>query len=120
MKLESRKLLLDAVEACDAITEHLSGLAFSDYRDSRLLRHFVEREFEIIGEALSRLSKSDPATAEQIVELRRVVDFRNRIVHGYDTVDDEAVWDIAQVHLAVLVRQLRSLLDSVQPPGTTK
>ena len=120
MKLESRKLLLDAVEACDAIAQHLSGVAFTGYRDSRLLRRAVEREFEIVGEALNRLNKADPATAERIVELRRVVDFRNRIVHGYDTVDDEAVWDIAQVHLAVLSKQLRALLDSAEPPISSK
>ncbi|HMJ91546.1 MAG TPA: DUF86 domain-containing protein [Candidatus Acidoferrum sp.] len=116
MKLESRKLLLDALEACDSIAQHLSGISFNGYRDSRLLRRAVEREFEIIGEALNRLSKADPVVAEQIVELRRVVDFRNRIVHGYGTVDDEAVWDIAQVHLAILSQQLRALLGSAEPP----
>ena len=120
MRLESRKLLLDALEACDAIAQHLSGVVFAGYRESRLLRRAVEREFEIIGEALNRLSRSDPATAEQIVELRRIVDFRNRIVHGYDTVDDEAVWDITQVHLSVLSQQLRVLLGSAEPPLSPK
>ena len=119
MKLESRKLLLDALEACEAITRHLSSLAFSDYRDNRLLRHSVEREFEIIGEALNRLSRIDSDTAAGISELRRVVDFRNRIVHGYDTVDDEAVWAIAQSYLKVLLRELQSLLDSTKPPNST-
>ena len=116
MRLESRKLLLDAVEACEAIAQHLSGIEFPAYRDSRLLRHSVEREFEIIGEALNRMSKIDPDTAARISELRRIVDFRNRIVHGYDTVDDEAVWAISQSHLKVLLQELRSQLDPTEPP----
>lgn len=43
--------------------------------------------------------------------------FRNRIIHGYDTVDDEVVWGIAEKHLPVLVKQIASLLDENQ---TTK
>ena len=116
MKLESRKLLVDAVDAGNAVAENISGRTFTDYRDTRALRRAVEREFEIIGEALNRLSDQDPATAAQIPELRRAVDFRNRIIHGYDTVDDEAVWDIAQVHLPVLVKQLGELLSPPQSP----
>lgn len=116
MKLESRKLLTDAVEAGESISQNLSGRTFNDYRDSRFMRRAVEREFEIIGEALNRLSASDSATAERIPELRRTVDFRNRIIHGYDTVDDEAVWDIAQVHLPVLLQRVRELLASPEPP----
>ena len=119
MKLESRKLLVDAVEAGHAVAENIAGRTFTDYRNTRALRRAVEREFEIIGKALNRLGDQDPATAEQIPELRRAVDFRNRIIHGYDTVDDEAVWDIAQVHLPALVKRLGELLHQPPPPKTT-
>jgi uncharacterized protein with HEPN domain len=69
----------------------------------------VEREFEIIGEALNRIDRLDSPTAARISELRRIVDFRNRIIHGYDTVDD-AVGGIAEKHLPLLVREVTGLL----------
>jgi uncharacterized protein with HEPN domain len=70
----------------------------------------VEREFEIIGEALNRIDRLDSPTAARISELRRIVDFRNRIIHSYDTVDDAVVWGIAEKHLPLLVREVTGLL----------
>jgi uncharacterized protein with HEPN domain len=70
----------------------------------------VEREFEIIGEALSRLDRLGPATASRISSLRRIVDFRNRIIHGYDSVDDLIVWRTIQDHLPGLKKEVESLL----------
>jgi uncharacterized protein with HEPN domain len=70
----------------------------------------VEREFEIIGEALNRLDRLAPATAAQITSLRRIVDFRNRIIHGYDSVDDIIVWRTTQQHLPVLKSEVDTLL----------
>ena len=59
-----------------------------EYQADRQFRRAVEREFEIIGEALNRLTHADPSTADRLDELPRIVGFRNRIIHGYDTVDD--------------------------------
>ena len=71
----------------------------------------MEREFEIIGEALSRLDRIDSSSATRISELRRIVDFRNRIIHGYHTVDDTVVWGIIERHLPQLVKEASSLLE---------
>jgi uncharacterized protein with HEPN domain len=63
----------------------------------------VEREFEIIGEALNRLSQVEPELAARVTELPRIVGFRNRIIHGYDTVDDATVWGVIKAHLPRLL-----------------
>lgn len=71
----------------------------------------MEREFEVIGEALHRLEAGDPATAALIDDLRRIVGFRNRIIHGYDTLDDATVWGVIEGRLPRLLEQVKGLLD---------
>jgi uncharacterized protein with HEPN domain len=80
------------------------------YVADRQLRRATEREFEIIGEALNRLSKTAPETAAHIVQLERIVSFRNRVIHGYDTVDDEVVWGVIERRLPALKAEVDSLL----------
>ena len=111
MNAESKKLLLDVVEAGRSIVARCSGHSFADYEADRWFRRTVEREFEIIGEALSRLGHSDPATAAAISELPRIVGFRNRIIHAYDAVDDATVWGIIESHLARLLLEIEAVLE---------
>jgi uncharacterized protein with HEPN domain len=70
----------------------------------------VERKFEIIGEALAQLAKRDPSIAARIAAHRRMIAFRNILVHGYADVDDQLVWDIVESKLADLRRQVTALL----------
>jgi uncharacterized protein with HEPN domain len=56
----------------------------------------LERKFEILGEALNRAEQSDPELADHLPELRRIIGMRNRIIHGYDAVDEEILWDAVQ------------------------
>ena len=70
----------------------------------------TERQFEIIGEALRRLSKDDPACAAQIHEHQRIIAFRNILIHGYADVDDRVVWDVLQTKLPTLLREVEGLL----------
>ena len=111
MKLETRKLLFDAVDASRSIQTHCSGKTFEQYAADRFFRRAVEREFEIIGEAFNRLTRFDPETADRISELRRIVDFRNRIIHGYDAIDDEIVWKTIQQDVPPLIDRLSALLN---------
>ena len=111
MIVATKKLLLDVCEAGESILENTTGKSLAEYSRSRLLRRAVEREFEIIGEALKRLAEVDPVTAASVSQLRRIIDFRNRIIHGYDTVDDTVVWGVAEQSLPTLIREVTVLLE---------
>jgi len=110
MEREAKKLLLDALTSCQAIQEFTAGKSFPDYENSRLLRSATEREFEVIGEALSRLRKIAPAAAAQITSADAIIAFRHRIIHGYDAVDDVIVWNVIHAHLPVLKAETEKLL----------
>lgn len=107
---EVRKRLLDSLRACDAIQEFLSGVDFAGFQSNLMLRSAVERQLEIIGEALGQAAKSDTALEEEIPAIPRIVALRNRVIHGYDSVDEEIVWDIVQNNLPTLRSQLTDLL----------
>ncbi len=74
------------------------------------MRSAVERQLEIIGEALGKAAEDDPSLNDRIRELPRIVGLRNRIIHGYGSVDDEIVWDVVQSKLGVVEGQLGALL----------
>ncbi len=76
-----------------------------------MLRAAVEREFEIIGEALNQLSRVAPEIASAIPELPRIVAFRNILIHGYATVDDALVWQVLKEKLPELEQVIRDMLD---------
>ena len=118
MRAEEKKLLLDVWEASQSITQRCAGHTFEEYAGDRWFRRAVEREFEIIGEGLNRLDRLAPATASRITSLRRIVDFRNRIIHGYDSVDDVIVWRTVQHHLPVLLSEVERLLREVGPAAS--
>lgn len=105
--------LADIVAACDAVAEALAGVDLEAYCSRRLIRSAVEREFTIIGEAIGVLSRRDPALAARISHARLIVGFRNRLVHEYPQVDDEAVYSIAQHDAPVLRAECAALHDEV-------
>jgi len=81
-----------------------------------LLRSAVERQFEILGEAVTRLSKIKKELAGQIPNHRRIIGFRNQLIHGYDTIKDAIVWDIVKKDLPVLMQEIENLLASLSKP----
>jgi uncharacterized protein with HEPN domain len=68
----------------------------------------VERNIEIIGEAMNRVLKQDNTIV--ISNSRQIVDTRNRIIHGYDSVSDEMIWSIVISHLPLLQKEIEQLL----------
>jgi uncharacterized protein with HEPN domain len=86
MQLEAKKLLEDIRLSCEEILNFTEGKTFQDYQKERLLRSGVERQFEIIGEAMTRLVKTSPNVANQVSHYKRVISFRNILIHGYDIV----------------------------------
>ena len=112
MRLEAKKCLEDIRQAAELIRQFTAGKSFEDYGDDALLRSGVERQFEIIGEALNRLSKVDGAIVENLPDTPRIIAFRNILVHAYDIVDNHVVWDVVGKNLVPLVTQVVSLLQS--------
>jgi uncharacterized protein with HEPN domain len=111
METRAKKLLFDVLTSGRSIRQWCSGRSFADYEQDRQFRRAVEREFEIIGEALGRLLQTDPVVAARIDELHRIIGFRNRIIHGYDAIDDAAVWGVVESHLPRLVAEVEALLE---------
>ena len=108
---ESRKYLWDILHSAELIGEFVSGKSLQDYLGDVFLRSAVERQFQIIGEALAQLAQRDPEMAKSIPELPRVVAFRNILVHGYADVDDELVWGVLRTSLPALRDRLQPLLE---------
>ena len=110
MRRDARAYLTDARAAAALIRQFVQGRTLEDYRADPMLRSAVERQFEIIGEALNQLAKNAPTLAERIPDLRRMVDFRNVLAHAYAIVDDALVWQAVQHNLPVLARTVGALL----------
>ncbi|MCY4422840.1 MAG: DUF86 domain-containing protein [Acidimicrobiaceae bacterium] len=100
MRLESRKYLDDIQRAANVLREFTAGRSFDQYRNDAMLRAAVERQFEIIGEAMARLARVDEAVAARISGYRRIIAFRNVLIHGYADVDDRLVWDVVETSLS--------------------
>lgn len=110
MQPESPKLLEDVRDAAEFILECVADLAFDAYVADRTIRQAIERNFEIIGEAFLRLRRMDPQTAERVGDVRQIIAFRNVLVHGYDSIEHEIVWDVIHLKLPPLLEQVRRLL----------
>lgn len=105
-----RKYLYDIEEAIDSINSYLLGKKeYSFYQQDKQLRRAIERELEIIGEAANKMLQIDPEIS--IENVRKIVDLRNWVIHGYDKVDDVIVWGIIINHLPKLQEQVSTLLN---------
>jgi len=87
MQRDPRAYLWDICDSADAVAAFVTGRTEQDYRSDRRLRSAVERQFEIIGEALNQPSRIAPDLARSIPDLPRIVAFRNLLIHGYAVVE---------------------------------
>lgn len=110
MQREARKYLYDIRQAAARIAEFTAGRSIDDYLADVMLRSAVERQFEIIGEAMTQLAKLDAALAARISEYRDIIAFRNTLIHGYASVNHRIVWSVIETRLPVLHREVDSLL----------
>lgn len=110
MPPKTGKHLEDVRDAAAFVIAVTAGKTLDDFQADRLLRQAVERNFEIIGEAVGRLTKDDPATANRIGEHRQIIAFRNLLIHGYDVIDHAKVWQVIQNDLPNLERRVAELL----------
>jgi len=112
MKPKTPKLLEDIRDAAAFIREVVQGKTIDDYRADRILRQAIERNFEIIGEAVKRLDQHDPDTAARIGDYRQIIAFRNILIHGYDLVDHRLVWSTIEQQVPALLNDVAALLSS--------
>ena len=110
MHPRSPKLLEDIRDAAAFIVEVTADRGLAQYSADRLLRHAVERNFEIIGEAVKRLAQHDPKTVAKIGSYSQIIAFRNVLIHGYDLVDHALVWNAVEQQLPALLRDVELLL----------
>lgn len=111
MRLEAKKYLYDVQQATELIRTFTSDKTVTDYEGDALLRSAVERQFEIIGEALAQLARLDQALAARITDCRRIIAFRNILIHGYAGIDPKIAWDIVESKLPTLLREVLVLLE---------
>jgi uncharacterized protein with HEPN domain len=111
MERDTNTYLYEIIQSCQNIQNFTNNLDFQAYSASLLIQSAVERQFIIIGEALNRIKQSAPTVYQQIPEADRIIGFRNIIVHGYDIVSDQLVWQIMQSHLMELRNLCHTLLD---------
>ena len=114
MTNETRQRLLDILVSCQAINQYTAGLDFAVYERDTMVRDAVERRLGIIGEALSRTAVLEPELVDRVPELRQIVGLRNRVIHGYDAVGDEIVWDVVQQKLPRLHVRVTELLEELE------
>lgn len=107
--------LIDANDAARLALEFIDGRQAADLSTDAVLRSALERQVQIVGEALSQLARLDPSYVAKIPDLPRIVALRNILVHGYAAVDRERLWDIATEELPPLRPLLQQMLREV--PG---
>lgn len=108
-----RVYLYDVSRACTFLESFVQGKSVHDYAADVMLRSAVERQFEIIGEALNQTTRRFPAYEARISEAARIIAFRNRLIHEYRTVDNSVVWGILGTNVPKLRREVETLLEEL-------
>jgi uncharacterized protein with HEPN domain len=115
MSRDPRCFLWDALRATESVQTFLRGKTCEAFVEDDLVRSAVERQLQIIGEALSQLARIDPRIASNVAELRRIIAFRNILVHGYAAINYDTVWRLIEDKLPELQVNLQALLRASDP-----
>lgn len=115
MPPDARTYLWHILSASDAIARFVEGMDADRYAASEMVYSAVERKFEIIGEALGQLSRLDPTLAARVPDVRRIIAFRNILIHGYASIEHIRVWETAEGSLPALRKTITALLDELGP-----
>jgi uncharacterized protein with HEPN domain len=111
------KWLYDIKVAIDEIESYFINekIDFSEYKKNSMRKRAVERNLEIIGEAINRVLKADNSITSKITDSIAIVGLRNQVIHAYDNISDETIWAILTNHLPVLKIEIDKLLESSTP-----
>ena len=110
MRRDPRAFLWDIQQGCLNVQSFLGGISLADYQSNLLLRSAVERQLQNVGEALAQLAKLDPDLAARVPEYRQIIGFRNVLVHGYATLNNDEVWRAIAESLPPLQSTAHALL----------
>ncbi len=105
------KHLDDALHAAGQALRFMGGRSLEQYRAEDLIRSAVERQLEIVGEACRRALDDSPELRDRLADATLAVGMRNRIAHGYDTVDHKIVFDTVTSSFPPLLAALKRELD---------
>ncbi len=114
MPHDPEKYLHDVLSSCEFLIGLTAGRTVDDYAQDRAFRSAIERELQIIGEAVMQLERVAPQVAARISEHRNIIGVRHVLVHGYDSLHPATVWDVIDVKLPVLADEVRGLLDEME------
>jgi len=110
MPPEVLKFLHDIQQACDLIRQFTAGKTVDDFRNDAQLRSAVERQFITIGEAIQQAFRLMPELANTITDSRRIINFRNVMVHGYAQIVSDTVWGVVETGVPALAAEVRELI----------
>ena len=110
MHPKSPRWLEDIAAASARVAEWTTGATLDDYEGNLFLRSAIERNFEIIGEALPRLSRQDPAIVDRITAYQRIIAFRDPLIRCDDVINDPTAWGVEEEWLPVLLAEGEQLL----------
>ncbi len=110
MQPRAQTYLNDVLAAAQLIAEFTAGLSFDGYEGNLLIRSAVERQFTIIGEAVTQFARIEPQAVNGISDYRRIIGFRNVLTHAYADVQAQVVWDAVETRLPILTLEVAALL----------
>ena len=106
MPHSKEKLLEDVLIPIQDIESFSKGKTFDDYKSDKLLQSAIERQLEIIGEALNRLKAINELYLQSITDAHRIIGMRNILAHGYDVINDQIIWEAVESHIPVLKAEI--------------
>lgn len=106
------KWLYDIKFALDEIESYFDGKEknFAEYQNNIMLKRAIERDLEIIGEAVSRILKKDDTFEREISDSKAIIGLRNQVIHAYDSISDENIWSIIINHIPKLKKEINILI----------
>ncbi len=109
MAIDIKKYLYDILLSIETIESHLSNIkTFVDFKDNLLIIDAVERRLAIIGEALNKAVKIQPAIL--VTNKKEIIKLRHLLIHHYDQSDEAIIWNIIKNDLPVLKQEIELLL----------
>ncbi len=118
MRRNPAKFVFDMLDSCKFLQDLTRGETLARYKSDRAFRGAVERELQIIGEAMMQLKSLDPQLAVRFSEHEQIIGFRHVLVHGYFDLNADLVWSVIADKLPILRDESELVLRDLPPPKT--